>query len=247
MKSYLRAIPIVIACLSFGLLITFASSDQEVPIESQESKTVDDGPVFNKIRWFRFQEKDVWMMNQSHHGFSAENKSWDRLAIVIDKTKAPKTARFYQFEAGPLEWREDLPQKPFRVACFMCHNNGPRAIRPNYDSLSAPIELADKVKISYWNLRIKLYGRIVVHPAHEVLDETQMPPFRVRSSYENEPLSISTCTNCHKESGFLARGLLRRQQLSTIKFMIEAGQMPPLGFWLSNNEKRELEMFLQGF
>ena len=187
------------------------------------------------------------MMNQSHHGSFVGSKSWDRLAIVVDKSHLPQTARFYQFESGPLEWRDDLTEKPYKVSCFMCHNNGPRVIRPNYDSPFNPTSIKDRLKISYWNLRIKLYGRILAHSIHEERDLTAVPPFRFRSAYENEPLQVATCINCHKETGFLARGALRRQQVPTIKFMLESGQMPPLGFNLSSQEKQELQLFLDGF
>ncbi len=203
--------------------------------------------MFNKIKWFQFKDRDVWMMNQSHHGSLAGEKSWDRLAIVVDKTQSPKVARFYQFEPGPLEWEENLNEKPFKVSCFMCHNNGPRVIRPNYDSPFDPTRLKDKVKISYWNLRIKFYGRVRSSPVHDDLDQSQIPPFRFRSAYENGPLQVATCIKCHKESGFLARVILRRQQMPTIKFMLESGQMPPFGFHLSSQEKQELEIFLEGF
>ncbi len=252
MKRILKpTVPVTLFLVSVtGLLVPLVlaiADGQGVLLESMESKTTGGGPVFNKIKWFRFQDKDVWMMNQSHHGSLAEEESWDRLAIVIDKTKFPKTARFYQFEPGPLEWREGLRERPFEVSCFMCHNNGPRVIRPNYQSPFEPISLKDRLKLSYWNLQIKLYGRVLASPVHDDLDQSQLPPFRFRSTYENEPLQITTCIKCHKESGFLARGLLRRQQLPTIKFMVESGLMPPLGFALTAKEKQELDRFLEGF
>lgn len=246
MKRILKLTAFVMACL-IGLLVFVVHDDQEVFIESKESKTTTGGPVFNRIKWFKFQDKEIWMMNQSHHGSLTPLKSWDRLAIVVDKNQSPPTARFYQFEPGPLEWQEGLEQRPFKVSCFMCHNNGPRVIRPNYDSPFDPTQLKDKLKITYWNLRIRLYGRVLASPIHDAQDKSQLPPFRFRSPYENEPLHVATCIKCHKESGFLARGLLRRQQVPTIKFMLESGQMPPLGFHLSSQEKQELEMFLEGF
>lgn len=234
------------------LLVIHLFDHQEVFLESRESKTVNGRPVFNKIKWFQFKDKDVWMMNQSHHGLdnsaSPETaKSWDRLAIVVDKTHYPKRARFYQLEPGALEWQEDLAEKPFRVSCFLCHNNGPRNIRPDYDSPSNPTTLEDRFKIAYWNFRMNSYGRVVADSIHNQRDQTTTPPFRFRGAYENEHLNIAACVKCHKDSGFRARGFLTRQQVSTIKFMVESQQMPPLGSWLSNQEKQELEVFLQGF
>lgn len=227
------------------LLVALLAGDQEILIESWESKTTEGNSVFNRIKWFSLPEKDVWMMNQSHHG--ANSKAWDRLAIVVDKKT--KTAKFYQLESGPLEWSEDLAKKstPFRVACFLCHNNGPRAIRPQHDSAFALLALREQLKLAYWNLRIKTYGRITESPEHALLDETQRPPFRFRGVYENETLKVKTCVNCHQENGLFARGALHRQQLGTIRFLVENKQMPPPGFSLSEDEKRELTRFLKGF
>lgn len=241
-----RLSKILLASVTIGLLSLAFGKGQEIFIESQESKTLLGGPVFNKIQWFHFPDKDVWMMNQSHHGSSAPANTWDRLAIVVDTSSSPKIARFYQLEPGPLEWRDDLPQKPFRVSCFLCHNNGPRALRPNHDSPFDPTSWGDRLRVSFWNLRIKLYGR--VQEAPELNDQAPHggAPFRFGGIYENEPLSVATCQNCHKESGFLARGLLRRQQTQTMRFMVGTGQMPPPGFFLSSKEKLQLERFLQG-
>lgn len=246
MKTTLKVAAVIIPCMA-GLLIVLGSDSQEIFIESQESKTINGEAVFNKIKWFQFKDKDVWMMNQSHHGPQVGAQSWDRLAIAVDKTQSPPVARFYQLEPGPLEWKESLAERPFKVSCFMCHNNGPRLIRPNDDSPFSPTGFKDRLKISYWNLRIRLYGRVIASSVHDDRDHSQLPPFRFRSTYENEPLQVATCMKCHKESGFLARGLLRRQQLPTIKFMLESGLMPPFGFDLSSKEKEELKTYITGF
>lgn len=231
-----------------GLMVIIFSDDHEVFLESQESKTVTGNAVFNKIKWFKLKDKDVWMMNQSHHGAKGLGQnSWDRLAIVVDKTQRPKRAKFYQFEPGPLEWKDGLKEVPFTVSCFICHNNGPRAIRPNYDSPLNPMPLKDRFKISYWNLRMKLYGRVLPHSIHGEKDSSLQIPFQYYSSYETESLKVATCMKCHKDSGLFARGLLSRQQTPTIKFMLESGEMPPIGFSLSQAEKNQLEKYLEGF
>lgn len=249
MKPILKAnaLKTIGLCLLTGLMVYIFTDDHEVFIESKESKTTLGGPVFNKIRLLSFKDKDVWMMNQSHHGSLLQESSWDRLAIVVDKSKSPYVARFYQLEPGTLNWKDELTERPYKVSCFVCHNNGPRAIRPNYESPFDPTSLRDRLKIAYWNRKIKLYGRVVPDPIHDLRDQTAIPPFRFRSTYENEPLKVATCTLCHKESGFLARGLLRRQQLPTIRFMLESGQMLPLDMSLSSKEKLELQIFLDGF
>lgn len=239
---------IFLSLIVIGLLAMALSDDQEVFLESLESKIVEDSPVFNKIKLFQFKDKDVWMMNQSHYGAEGLGPdSWDRLAIVVDRTQSPRTAKFYQLEPGPLEWKENIPERPFKVSCFMCHNNGPRAIRPNYDSPLNPTSFKDRIKISYWNLRMKMYGRVLPHASHDEKDPNLKKPFRFYSTYENEPLKVQTCMKCHKESGLFARGTLSRQQIPTIKFMFESGEMPPVGFSLSLEEKAQMEKFLEGF
>ncbi|HWU42154.1 MAG TPA: hypothetical protein VN132_01910 [Bdellovibrio sp.] len=229
-----------------GILLVVRHGDQEVFIESLESKTRERGPVFNKIKFFSSKDKDIWMMNQSHHGATAEKNLWDRLAIVVDKRTSPKTARFFQFESGALEWKEDLNRKPFRVSC-MCHNNGPRAIRPNMDSSLVPLSWGERIKIGWWNIRIKLYGRIQPDIIHDVEDRSEKIPFRHHGIHDNDILKVGTCVKCHKDEGLFARGFLHRQQSPTIHFMVESGQIPPPGFSLSPQEKSEIDQFLMGF
>ena len=48
------------------------------------------------------------MMKQSHYGTHAKNGEWDRLAIIIDKTKSPMTARFYQTDKEKLQLQNFL-------------------------------------------------------------------------------------------------------------------------------------------
>ena len=226
----------------------FWSDDRSIVIESLESRTQEGLPVFNEIKWLPGRDRDVWMMNQSHSGAHANAGQWERLAIVIDKTKSPKVAKFYQLQAGELDWKENLPEAPKRVSCFMCHANGPRAIRPNADSPSATLNGWQKAKIAFWNARIKSYGRVVADPAMSVgVPDANGYPFRLEGEFENKSLKVKTCQLCHKENGFLARGELKGQHFMAIRFMIDSGQMPPLGIPLSAEDKQEIERFLKGF
>ncbi|XGC81904.1 hypothetical protein ACES2L_05340 [Bdellovibrio bacteriovorus] len=222
---------------------------QAITIQSEESKTAAITPVFNKITWQWGMDQDVWMMNQSHHGPDADSSQWERLAIVIDKTKTPKVARFYQLQPGDLIWNENLIGKrvEYRASCFICHNNGPRAIRPVVDSQNAKLSWAERIKIQAWNLRIKSYGRIVHDPIHDAEDIKLVVPFSYQSAEDNGLLKVPTCTKCHSENGIFARGFLRRQQIGTIRALIQRGHMPPLGFSLDQKEKRQLEDFIRGF
>ncbi|MBY0413930.1 MAG: hypothetical protein K2Q18_07180 [Bdellovibrionales bacterium] len=225
------------------------SYEKEVLIESEESKTLDLTSVYNKIKWISFPDKDVWMMNQSHYGVYAEKGKWERLAIVVNKTKKPMTAKYYQIENGPLEWDDSLINKrsAYRASCFNCHNNGPRAIRPMLKSKNANLGVKEKLQIFLLNMRIKTYGRIHYDPTHDKEDLTMETPFHHEGVNENAELKVKTCVYCHNEAGFLSRGFLRRQQRGTIKSLVEKGHMPPPGLFLSMKEKRELKDFLRGF
>lgn len=231
------------------------SAGPPILIESAESRTREDGPVYNRIRWFSSRTRDVWMMQQSHSGVHAAPGQWDRLAIVVDKTATPMTARFVQIEPGSLEWPEKgmaafgMRRVPNRASCFLCHANGPRAIRPNLDSEAVPVSAGDRFRVAAWNFRIKTYGRIVADAEHEREDPGLKVPFRVGGKLENEHLAVKTCQKCHHSApgGWFSREPLTRQHATTIQFMVSGGHMPPPGFGLSEEEKARLEAFVAGF
>lgn len=234
--------------LSSGGLWLWAHTPSSIVIQSEESQNAHLQPVFNEIRWLPGKDRDVWMMNQSHFGRNPDPEKWERLAIVVDKTTSPMTARYYQVQPGELEWREDLIHQrvSYRASCFICHNNGPRAIRPQADSQLAPLSWNEKVKLQLWNLRIKTYGRIHFDPAHDEEDKTLDVHFRYHGSPHEDELKVPVCLKCHKEEGVFARGPLHRQQIGTIEHMVKAGHMPPPGFTMSPEEKKQLLLFLRG-
>jgi len=232
-----------------GGLFLLLTDSHSIFIESAESKNREMKSVFNEIRWIPGTKQDVWMMNQSHFGRHPQTSQWERLAIVIDKTQNPPIAKYYQLVAGPLVWEESLLQKqtPYRASCFICHNNGPRALRPVSESQEAALSFRDRAKIQVWNLRIKTYGRILYDPEHDEKDKTLAVPFSFHSPEDQDELKVKTCIICHKEQGLFARGALLRQQTGTIKSMVARGEMPPPGFRLSEREHKELQNFLKGF
>ena len=128
-------------------------------------------------------------------------------------------------------------------SCFLCHNNGPRAIHPQDNTAT----LKEKITIAVWNLRIKSYGRVVYNPLHDQEDKKADVVFRHHNKGDNDHLQVKTCISCHTEEGFFARGFLSRQQRGTIKHLVESGQMPPPGYSLNESEKKELKRFLMGF
>ena len=212
-------------------------------IQSEESRTFTDGPVFNRIKWISEPSRDIWLMQQSHNGPHAAD--WDRLAIVVDKTQTPKVAKFYQMQPGALVF-EPQKSKEFRASCFMCHSNGPRAIRPAFDSPDAPISPWGRAKLVLWNIRVKTYGRVVVDPSHAVNDIIMKTPFRHATAFDNETLKVKTCVLCHQDGGWVARGPLTRQNFMAILFMVEKGYMPPPGFHLAEGEEKQIKEFVLG-
>ncbi len=220
--------------------------DSPILIESRESKTIAGKPVFNQIKRISAPDKTIWMMQQSHDGILAPAHQWERLAIVVDhKTK---TAEYFQLPSGPFEWKENPPQEPLRVACFLCHANGPRVIRPNFSSQKAKISLKDRIRLALWNFSIKAAGRIHESPNEKIKDDTLRRgqiPFRFRGERENQPLTAKTCVLCHKENGFLARGTLTQQHFMAIRFLVENHMMPPAGIPISEEERRQIMLFIE--
>lgn len=251
-KKYLLLVSkiLIISILAGALLVRLAYKldFDSIQIQSLESKTQEGLPVFNRISWFSFADKDVWMMNQSHFGLKASESELDRLAIVVDKTTTPKNVRFMQLKPGPLVWSEDLLQQrvPYKVSCFMCHANGPRAIRPDYDGV-VQNSTAEKLKIALMNLKIKTYGKMVENSSHTEEDPNLKTPFRYQQKLDNDTLQVKACTKCHNDSGFFARGFLKRQNFLAINFMLASGNMPPPGFAVTEKEKQQIQQFTDGF
>lgn len=237
MKRFLEFFLLGAGC---SLLATGCSLPSDVMFRSAESHTATGGDVYNRVHFVRDGSRDVWMMNQSHDG----GRTFERLAIVVDG----KQASFYQLEAGALEWRATdgaagaPAQREYRVACALCHANGPRAIRPN-GTLEGDLTFAERLRVSLWNLRIKMYPRLHSDAApgfdHKI-------PFRFAGTFANSPLKVATCAYCHREDGPVARGTLVRQNALTIASMVDRGEMPPLGIPLPAAQKRELDRFLKG-
>jgi hypothetical protein len=226
--------------------VIFLPPQTAMTIQSLESKNIHGDPVYNQIKFFPGFTKDVWMMNQSHHGLHVNSDKWDRLAIIVDKSGAKKTAQFLQLPPGELNWSEDLPTKaiPYRVSCFICHSNGPRAIRPDFEALS--LDWSAKLKVIAWNLRIKTYRRIIENPKQLDIYKIAKVPFRHPSKIDNEKLEVASCTKCHQESGIINRGYLTRQNSIAIYFMTKNNLMPPPGFSITNEDKVKIQNFLLG-
>lgn len=237
MKSAV-VVTITAAFLSTALASTF--SESAIVIQSEESKTNRDGAVFNRISFRSEPTRDIWLMQQSHQGLTPEFHKWDRLTIVVDKIKTPYIASYYEMQPGALDLdTEKAHQIQFLVSCFMCHNNGPRVIRPEWTSTEAPLTLSERMRIVYWNFKIRSYGRV---DYNDELDHNEI--FRMGGHLENEKLEVHACTRCHSESN---QGVLTRQNSLTIKFMVERGYMPPRGYKLTEKDRKAINEFVAGF
>ena len=144
----------LIGAAVLAALVGGAVYDTEaIEFESKESKTINGNPIFNRIKWWSSASSNVWMMQQSHHGTRISEQGKDLLAIVIDKTVNPHTAQFYQLEPGRLEWTGGANQLAPKTACFLCHPNEPRVIRPNWGSALNPATTWDRLRLALWNTR----------------------------------------------------------------------------------------------
>ena len=204
------------------ILISFIACGP-VTFPSEESRTADDKVVFNKVSWSYKDGSDIWDMKQSHGGPHLNESEWDELRIIVKD----KTVLFQQFKNG-----EEIE---FKVSCFQCHSNGPRAIRP----LKASVK--DRLTIAVMNLRVKTYGKL------QVVDrDNRKIPFALKGKVSEEKLHLPTCVKCHNDEGFFSRGYLTRQNGLAIDFMVKNNYMPPLGS-LSQDEKKYLQDFIDGF
>lgn len=217
--------PIALIFLVAGPMLVSGLLPSESPVlfRSLESETETGGPVHNRVRFEAGWNKDVWKMSQTHSGLG--NKAWDELAIVVDKSKRPFQAKFFQLEPGSSGDPEVSKPAPLKARCFACHANGPRAILPNGLATEAPISGFDRVKIFAWNLRIKTYGRVDSRAGAEPPGGA---PFKSRLPILSRPLELKSCTGCHSADGI--RNPLRLEHVGTANFMAAQGHMPPFPF-----------------
>jgi hypothetical protein len=223
-----------------GLL--FSSDENSVAFQSLESVTETGAPVFNEIGFYPGKNKDIWIMRQSHHGLAPSESQWDRLSIVVDKTKG--TASFYQLQSGPIQ---DLTlaqviqfAQPLKARCFACHSNGPRAIRINLDSTDVTPSIVKQARVAFWNLRIKTYGKL---KSQEGVHFIEGVPFKSPLEILSRPMPLKSCVDCHSENGI--RNQLTLEQIGTVNFMVKNGFMPPFPFKITAEDARILNRLVR--
>lgn len=219
--------------LGFLLLLVDQSP---VLIESLESKTIEGTAVYNRIHFQFGLNQDTWVMQQSHQGLNKNFDEWDKLAIVVDKSQTISQANFHQKSPGPIKLSSENQEIDFKVRCYACHANGPRAIRPNYNSTNAPLNLKNKIKIFYLNLIIKSYGHLSAQAGNPLNKDN----FKSTHPILQKSLQLNSCIQCHSSTGI--RSELKMEQYDTLKFLIEQKQMPPFPFKISEEDLRFLKI-----
>jgi len=220
--------------LIFSLIVFIFFPSREVLIESVESKTTDSQNVYNQIKLVSNSDKDTWLMKQSYNSSHPNLGEWDQLKIIVDKKVMPYQVSFHQIKNNK--------EVEYKISCYLCHSNGPRAIRPNFESTKAPLGVQDRLTVMLYNFKIKTYG-----PVKTVSSGIRKIPLGFDSEIDNEPLKVKTCLLCHNNESKFGRGVLRRQHSETIKHLVNNGQMPPWPYQLSETEKKELNRFVAGF
>lgn len=228
---------------------------EPIHFQSEESSTPEFGPILNRVQWIAEEGYDLWIMQQNQERKSHPFLKWDRLAILVDNTKSPKEARFFQLKPGTItpSLAELRHEREFRVSCGNCHTNGPRALRPVFKFFGKPAEepavtlsLRDFARAQLWNLRIKTYGRVVTPGNTTIGARPRRMPFHFPANEPPAKLEVKACTICHNDTKW-GRGTLTRENFTTIKHMVDNGHMPPPGFPLSAQDRREIDAFVSTF
>ncbi len=184
--------------------------------------------------------KDTWIMQQSHEGLHKNFSNWDRLAIVVDKTKEPYQARFYQLPPGELKLNNLSESIPYKVRCYACHSNGPRAIRADFNSKQLNVSLKNKIQLQLWNIRIKTYGNIKSIGGKEFSEGV---PFQSKMGLLSMNLNLKSCNPCHSVKGI--RAPLKLEHLGTAEFLVKNKMMPPFPFQISDKDIEQIERYLK--
>lgn len=222
----------LIAIFSLSLSICallFWFIQQPLVFLSLESKTDQGEGVYNRIKFIPGWNVDIWIMQQNHRGPNQPTNSWDRLAILVDKTKSPREASFYQFIPGELKFGTLAEQTAFRAPCYSCHASGPRAIRP---ATSNVIEI---MKVGLLNLRIKTYFQSKSIAGQNVVGDV---PFKRQHKMLEKNLPLTGCAMCHGENKI--RNELTFDHLATAQFLVEKNEMPPWPLRLLDSDREKL-------
>jgi hypothetical protein len=227
---------LIVISLIGGSFMILQDLPEEVLTQSLESKTITGSAVFNKIALKTNNQQDIWEMRQSHHGLKGDDIKWDHLKIIVDKTTTPYSVSYHQLENNK--------EVDYKVSCFLCHANGPRAIRADFNSKHVRMSIQDKLQIYLWNFKIKSYGQVVLKK--DLLK--RKTPLKWTEGHFNQRLNVPTCLKCHNdEGGLFSRGALLRQHFMSIQYLVDNKEMPPWPYKLPEKERMKIDLFLKNF
>ena len=139
----------------------------------------------------------------------------------MDKTKAGKTAYYFEFDPKAVPTGQLPGLAMFRASCANCHVSGPRVIRPKARESSAfPLKETKAGLMTVWNQKIANY-RVV----EDYLSDHEATMFPSHSS-QSEILELEECAECHNKSNHSVRGPLRRKHGDSILYLVKHLEMP---------------------
>jgi cytochrome c553 len=201
-------------------LLGGSSFEGYLQFQSDESKTKEGKPVFNKIKFTQEAGLDVWEMKQSHHGSSAAKEKWDHIKIIVDTHASPMTVSYHQLNKGR--------EVDYVANCLRCHSNGPRFIRPSPDK---PQTYQEALALSYWNAKIKSYGTVSLK-RNPLAQKRQISLIRPQG---DRLIKSKSCIRCHKKGG--ARAEVSTFQKGSILYLVKNKEMPPWPYKLTSQEE----------
>jgi len=198
-----------------------------VTFMSGESLSDKGNPVLNRVSLIEKEGYDMWLMRQyiSPKKTLPQDipnwKNWDFVGILVDKTKAGKTAYYFEFDPKEVPTGQLPGLAMFRASCANCHVSGPRVIRPKARESSAfPLKETKAGLMTVWNQKIANY-RVV----EDYLSDHEATMFPSHSS-QSEILELEECAECHNKSNHSVRGPLRRKHGDSILYLVKHLEMP---------------------
>lgn len=215
------------ALSSFDLSQESQEALPSVTFLSGESLSDKGNPVINRVSLMERGDYDLWLMRQ----YISPQKSlpvplpkwqtWAFVGILVDRSKAPATSYYFEFDSSPVSGNS-LPRLiPFRASCSKCHSSGPRVIRPHASPKSKFRTLESKRDLlDNWNQKIAQYRRVQDFLSNH---ESKMFPMIDRSS---EVLKLGLCSECHNSTTDSVRGPLKRKNADAILHLVKIHEMP---------------------
>lgn len=192
-----------------------------VQFESAESSTLSKEPVVNRIHLMPGARFDLWLMRQRQGGKDGWDPSrWSYVAIVVDKRPADAgVPEAYYLEFAPEPVASGALPRPIapRVACYRCHANGPRAVRPMPSTIVPTLSREALARIAAWNASVAEAGVMRNH-----LTEAGDAAKVYKSKAAMVTVTTPKCRQCHDPvSGIRAE--LRRLHAGSISFLATHG------------------------